>query len=109
LPIDGASRLMSARSGDEGFSLHEDTLLRRLGRVLATALDMLRLRDRAARSEQQLADAQRVARLGSFEWDLVDLHGSWSDGLYRMFGLEDDRPEPDIGLFLSYIHPDDQR
>jgi signal transduction histidine kinase/DNA-binding response OmpR family regulator len=109
VPFDGDSRLLLARSGSEGFSLQELSLLRSLARVLATVLDALRLRDAAARSERQLAEAQRVARLGSFEWDLLTLRGSWSDGLYRMLDLEDDRPDPELGLFFSFVHPEDQR
>ncbi len=107
VPVAGDCQLVLARSGDEGFSLEEVSLLRSLGRILATALDMLRLRDIVARNEQQLADAQRIARAGSFEWDLSNLTASWSEGLYRILGLEDDRPHPEIGLFLSFIHPDD--
>jgi two-component system, sensor histidine kinase and response regulator len=109
VPIDGGCSLVLARSGEEGFTHEEVSLLRSLGRILATVLDMLRLRDEVASNEQQLADAQRVARLGSFEWDLVTLNTSWSDGLYRILGLEDERPHPEIGLFLSFIHPDDRR
>ena len=109
VPFDGDCRLLLARSGTEGFSLEEVSLLRSLARVLATVLDALRLRDAAARSELQLAEAQRVARLGSFEWDLLTLRGEWSDGLYRMLDLEEDRPDPELGLFFSFVHPEDQR
>ncbi|HVV38494.1 MAG TPA: response regulator [Acidimicrobiales bacterium] len=111
VPFGTESRLLLARSGTEGFNLEERSLLRSLARVLATVLEALRLRDAAASNERQLAEAQRVARLGSFEWDLKTLHGSWSDGLYRLFGYENeaDRPEPELGLFFSFLHADDQR
>jgi two-component system, sensor histidine kinase and response regulator len=108
VPFETDCRLLLARSGDS-FSPEDVSLLRSLARILATVFDALRLRDAAARSEQQLAEAQRVARLGSFEWDLLTLHGSWSDGLYRILGLEDDRPEPELGLYFSFVHPEDQR
>jgi signal transduction histidine kinase/CheY-like chemotaxis protein/PAS domain-containing protein len=101
-------RMLLARSGTDGFSLEEVSLLRSLARVLATVLDALRLRDAAERSERQLAEAQRVARLGSFEWDLLTLRGSWSDGLYGLLAQEDERPTPELGLFFSFIHPEDQ-
>src|SRR5690349_17447422 len=45
--IDG--RMLLARSGTDGFSLEEVSLLRSLARVLATVLDALRLRDAAER------------------------------------------------------------
>jgi PAS domain S-box-containing protein len=109
VPFEGGCRMLLARSVTDDFSLEEISLVRSLGQVLATVLDALQLRDAAARSERRLAEAQRVARLGSFEWDLLTLHGSWSDGMYRMLGIEDERPEPELGLFFSYVHPDDQR
>ncbi|MEY2424968.1 MAG: hypothetical protein QOI61_540, partial [Actinomycetota bacterium] len=109
VPVEGDCQLVLARAGDGGFGPEEVSLLRSLGRILATALDMLRLRDVVARNEQQLADAQRIARAGSFEWDLVNLTTSWSDGLYRILGYEDARPEPSLDLFVSFIHRGDLR
>ena len=59
--------------------------------------------------EQQLAEAQRVAGLGSFEYDLVDRTASWSDGLYRILGLDAAAVDPDMGAFIAFIHADDFR
>jgi PAS domain S-box-containing protein len=58
------------------------------------------------RAERQLADAQAVAHIGSWEWDLISERLTWSDELYRIFGLEPGLPVsyPDT---LRYIHPDD--
>ena len=39
------------------------------------------------RSEASLAEAQRLAKLGSWEWDLGTDQVRWSDELYRIFGL----------------------
>src|ERR1700704_5623699 len=39
-------------------------------------------------SQSQLAAAQRLAHVGSFEWDLGSNAVTWSDELYRIFGLE---------------------
>jgi integral membrane sensor domain MASE1/anti-sigma regulatory factor (Ser/Thr protein kinase) len=37
---------------------------------------------------RQLADAQRVARIGSWEWAIPDQQVSWSDEMYRIHGHE---------------------
>lgn len=58
------------------------------------------------RAERQLADAQAVAHVGSWEWDLVAERLTWSDELYRIFGLEPGVPVSYPGT-LQYIHPDD--
>jgi len=57
-------------------------------------------------SQRLLAEAQRIAEIGSFELDLVTGELSWSAEHYRILGL--DRtvvPSPD--LLMSLIHPDD--
>jgi PAS domain S-box-containing protein len=39
-------------------------------------------------SERQLAEAQEIARFGSWEWDIATDRVSWSDELYRIHGYE---------------------
>ena len=46
---------------------------------------------RLAANEAKLAEAQQIARLGSWEWDLASDHVVWSDELYRIYGV---RPGP---------------
>ena len=43
---------------------------------------------RLASSERALADAQRIAQVGSFEWDIPSDRKVWSDELYRILGLD---------------------
>ncbi len=59
------------------------------------------------RGEQQLAAAQRVAHLGSWEWDVTTDQLSWSDELYRIFGLEPGELTPTYAGYLAQLHPDD--
>ena len=47
--------------------------------------------ERLRRSEAQLADAQQLAALGSWEWDVVTNEVTWSPELYRILGLDPDR------------------
>src|SRR5438128_9376608 len=60
------------------------------------------------RSKAQLAEAQQIAHVGSWELDLDTQMLSWSDEHYRIFGLElgDDCVPYLEGL--SHIHPDDR-
>ena len=58
--------------------------------------------------EQQLAEAQEVAHLGSWEWDFVNDRVAWSDEQYRLFGVSPDVFDPTVAGFLSYVHPDDR-
>lgn len=62
----------------------------------------------AAESERRLTEAQRVAGIGSWDWDLQANGGSWSDNLYRMFGVEPGAFQPSLEKYLEFIHPDDR-
>ncbi len=60
------------------------------------------------RREQQLATAQAIARIGSWEWDVVGNRTTWSDELYRIYGVDPASFGGDYEAFLEFIHPDDR-
>jgi PAS domain S-box-containing protein len=59
-----------------------------------------------ARIQRQLAAAQRITKIGSWEWDVATGAVAWSDELYRIYGFEPGSPIT-IDFFLSRVHPDD--
>ncbi len=59
-------------------------------------------------SEEGLAEAQRMAHIGNWKWNLINDEKYWSDEVYRIFGLEPQEFKIDHGIFLSYVHPDDR-
>ncbi|RXA19856.1 PAS domain S-box protein [Methanosarcina sp. MSH10X1] len=59
-------------------------------------------------SEKRLAEAQRMAHLGNWEWDTATDKVYWSDEAYRIFGLEPQEFEITFSTFLNYVHPDDR-
>ena len=73
-----------------------------------------RAEERRRQSEAALALAQSVARLGSWELDLVDLEDinanilRWSDETFRIFGHEPNAIEVSNKAFLQSVHPDDR-
>jgi diguanylate cyclase (GGDEF)-like protein/PAS domain S-box-containing protein len=56
--------------------------------------------------ERGLAEAQRIAHLGSFELNVVTGDMTWSEEQYRILGL-DPGLEATVELFASMVHPDD--
>ena len=58
--------------------------------------------------EHDLAEAQRLARLGSWTWDLGRDVVTWSDELYRIFGVGKPMFTHTFEGFLSLVHPDDR-
>ncbi len=66
--------------------------------------------DRALRrSRENLARAQRVAGVGSFERDLVTGVAEWSDEFIRIWGLSERPFQPDFDLLVSLVHPEDRQ
>ncbi len=63
---------------------------------------------RLAANEAKLAEAQQIARLGSWEWDLASDHVVWSDELYRIYGVRPDRLPGSYGSYLDKVHEDDR-
>jgi diguanylate cyclase (GGDEF)-like protein/PAS domain S-box-containing protein len=57
-------------------------------------------------SERRLADAQRIAGLGSFEHDLVTGEWTRSAEQHRILGLDPRTAQPDV--FHTLVHPDDR-
>ena len=58
--------------------------------------------------EHQLAQAQRIAHLGSWERDLSTGQVTWSDELYRLVGLTPQEVPASVELMVSFVHPDDR-
>lgn len=66
--------------------------------------------DQALReSEERLSRAQEIAHLGSWELDLVDNVLTWSDEVYRIFGLEPQQFAATYEAFLDAVHPDNRQ
>jgi PAS domain S-box-containing protein len=60
------------------------------------------------RSEKSLAEAQRIAHLGNWDWNIVDNELHWSDEVYRIFGLKPQEFDATYAAFLISVHPDDK-
>jgi PAS domain S-box-containing protein len=60
------------------------------------------------RTERMLAEAQRVGRLGSWDWNAETDITTWSDELYRLYGVEPQGFEPTLDGWLDRLHPEDR-
>ncbi len=59
-------------------------------------------------NERGLAEAQKMAHIGSWKWDLVTNEVYWSDEMYRIYGLTPQESVPTYNAFLSFLHPEDR-
>lgn len=65
--------------------------------------------DKLRRSEQFLRNAQRVAQIGSWEFDVQTGQTYWTEELYHIHGFDPRQPPPTPEQVLTYIHPDDHQ
>ena len=61
------------------------------------------------KSEESLLEAQRIASLGHWEWDVVRDHCYWSDELYRIAGKEKTGTPVSYDEFVAIVHPGDRK
>ncbi|MGY8824160.1 MAG: PAS domain-containing protein [Candidatus Latescibacterota bacterium] len=57
-------------------------------------------------NERRLADSQRAAKVGNYEWDLFTSEVTWSAEMYRIFEVGEDYMPTTEG-FAEFVHPDD--
>ena len=64
--------------------------------------------DALRRSEADLAEAQRMAKLGNWSRDLATNRIRWTHELFRMFGVAEENGPLSFDLLLERVHPDDR-
>lgn len=68
-----------------------------------------RLEEEVAKRTARLTEAQRIAHLGNWEWDIVNNTLSWSDEIYRIFGFTPQQFDATYESFMQSVHPEDRQ
>jgi PAS domain S-box-containing protein len=95
-----------ALSADVAMRQHSEHNLRRTHDELDA-----RVKERTAAladANIHLMEAQRLANLGSWSWDVVKNTISWSEQLFDIYGLRADQFKGTLNEFVGFIHPDDR-
>lgn len=58
--------------------------------------------------EELLREAERVAHLGTWTWDIVSGRVTWSEEMFRILGLEPGAVKPSVEEFFSRVHEEDR-
>jgi len=69
--------------------------------------EKLRFAEDFAVVQARLTEAQRIASIGNWEWDVVNDELWWSDEIYRLFGVDRQHFKATFDAFLERVYPDD--
>lgn len=86
---------------------HEKTLSK-VHTCLTDITKQKRVEDALAKSQEHLANAQAVAHLGSWEWDVATKDIVASDEVYRILGLAPQSMQLTMAFLETLLHPDDR-
>jgi diguanylate cyclase (GGDEF)-like protein/PAS domain S-box-containing protein len=80
-----------------------------LGHRVRYILRASRAMEELAESQQNLAEAQRLAGLSSWEWDSERGFTNWSPDIREVMGVQATDVSPSSDLFWQIVHPDDRK
>jgi PAS domain S-box-containing protein len=79
-----------------------------------TELDLIKAKERAEASEKSLSDilsklneAQHIAKIGSWDWNIITGKSWWSDELYNIFEVDPGKYIPTVENNAKFFHPED--
>jgi PAS domain S-box-containing protein len=87
------------------YSIERHKLLKELSK---NANELKQKTEALLKEQLKLAEAQKLAHIGSWELDFKDFSFKWSDELYRIYGVDPKTFVPTIENFLEFIHPEDK-
>ncbi|MBI4697567.1 MAG: PAS domain S-box protein, partial [Nitrospirae bacterium] len=64
--------------------------------------------EKLRKSERRLRDSQKVAKIGSWRWDIVNNTLDWSDEAFRRFDKDPETFTPTVEYFVGLIHHEDR-
>jgi PAS domain S-box-containing protein len=77
---------------------------------IATDITERKLTEQALADQRRLLqEAQNVAGLGCWEWDPASGRLTWSEQLYKLYGVEPGKFQPSFENYLERVHPDDRQ
>ena len=92
------------------FERARDTILLEQEQIKGALISKRQEAEEALReSEASLAEAQRIAHVGHWDYDWLRNRLRWSDEIYRIFGVTKEESEGTFRDYFARIHPEDRK
>lgn len=111
VPILHGEKVIAVAGAANRASGYEERHINRLRVITSTIADILLLHRKEhalQESESLLARSQSIAGLGSWKLDLIANRLTWTDEVYRIFGLAPGESSVSYEVFLDCVHPEDR-
>ena len=83
----------------------EDGVLQLIFGIVEDITERKKTEQAVRHSARRLNEAQQIAHVGNWEWDVITNQVFWSDELYRIYGYRPHEISPDYGLIVDSMHP----
>lgn len=84
----------------------------RMKNIVSVGMDVTETRhneEMLKKSEVRLKEAQRIAKVGSWELDILNNELFWTDEIFNIFEIDQSEFEASYDAFINGIHPDDRK
>src|SRR5205085_12159268 len=85
----------------------EHTVRERTAELTRENLERRQAEENLRESQSQLAQAQQIAHLGSWEWNMIEDKVTWSEETRRLYGFEPDELGLSMEKCIARLHPED--
>ncbi|MEE8311298.1 MAG: PAS domain-containing protein, partial [Candidatus Binatia bacterium] len=112
--LEGPIRMVLASGDERVFNVRMRGFTDWTGKIVRAYVTIQDITDQHAartkieRVERRLAAAQKIAHVGSIEWDLRTGESWWSREFFRILGLDPHSDEPALRTYLDVVHEDDR-
>ncbi len=108
ISLDGTRRWMEQNAAPL-FDPAQAGKVREMIAVTRDVSERVRMEQSSQRVRELLEQAQRIAGVGSWEWDLATGELTWSEQCHRILGWEVGGSKPTTENFLACVHRDDRK
>ena len=100
--------VVQSYSGEVRYEEADKVVLEFVSGQVAAAIERKQAEEALRLSETRLEEAQRLAHLGSWNWDGVTETLTWSDELCRIYGVDPATHRPSFGDFIRRLPEQDR-